>query len=123
MKCPSFAGSFKKRSNIRCLVRALEAATPVVSLLLVALAPSEDLPRLHDVSVSPPERGSHDRLGKPTPCMVDEFHLQVNRQYVKGASSGIRQIAVMTKRESFDSKSVRVFTLTGTACRRSNDEG
>jgi hypothetical protein len=38
----------------------------------------------------------------------DDLHLQVNRQYVKGARSGIRRIMVMTKRDSFDSKSVRV---------------
>lgn len=38
----------------------------------------------------------------------DEFHLQVDKQYVKGARSGIRRIAVMTKRDSFDSKYVGV---------------
>jgi hypothetical protein len=38
---------------------------------------------------------------------------QVNRQYVKGAKSGIRRIAVMMKRDSPNGRSFLGFTLKG----------
>jgi len=46
-------------------------------------------------------------LGSLLHHWFDEFHLQVNRQYVKGVKAGIRQIVVMTKRDTSESKSVR----------------
>jgi hypothetical protein len=41
-------------------------------------------------------------LGSLLHRWFDEFHLQVNRQYVKGAKGDIRQIAVITKRDAFE---------------------
>ena len=89
---------------------ALEVVASVVSLLLVALGPGKVLPLQYDHF-----RNEEAMTGLEILLHVwfDEFHLQVNRQYVKGARSGIQQIAVMTKRDSFDK---------GTARRRSNDE-
>jgi hypothetical protein len=46
-------------------------------------------------------------LGSLLHRWFDEFHLQANRQYVKGAKSDIRQIAAMTKRDVSESRSVR----------------
>jgi len=46
-------------------------------------------------------------LGSLLHRWFDEFHLQVNRQYVKGVKTGIRQMVVMTKRDASESKPVR----------------
>ena len=66
-------------------MRGLEVAVSVVSLL-VLLAPGEELPRLHDVSVPLSKmRKTMTSLGSLLHRWFDEFRLQVNRQYVKGA--------------------------------------
>jgi hypothetical protein len=89
-------------------VRGLEVAAFIVSLLLVALAPGEDLSQLHDVQYHFQNEEAMTGLESLLHVWFDEFHLQVNNQYVEGARGGIRRIAVVTKRDSFDSKSVRV---------------